>query len=181
MQWTKVSCKSIIESRNNRTASPYIGQAYKGDGGSKSGLKDWTGGMENAAVRVGCAFSVCVGFEASSKRQCSFFFFTFHCKCICLSGERSCSEKSRCTFWKCVWKHLRQTVTWLCLIKLYWLSYFSWRADVFTVCTTQSWFDYEKNGCNVSVPVNGHISKKKKKQHQGRFQRLWRSLWGHSK
>lgn len=47
----KVGCKSIYFFK---AANPYIGQAYKGDGGSKSGLEYWTDGLESAAVRVGC-------------------------------------------------------------------------------------------------------------------------------
>lgn len=55
------SCAPISKSQNYKTANPYIGQAYKGDSASKSGLKDWTDGMEIAALRVG-VFSACVGF-----------------------------------------------------------------------------------------------------------------------
>lgn len=53
-----VQCKSISESQNYKAAKPYIRQAYKGDSGSKSGLKSWTDGMESAALSVGVFFSV---------------------------------------------------------------------------------------------------------------------------
>lgn len=48
-----VCCESVSESQNYKAANPCIGQAYKVDSVSKSGLMCWTDGMESAAVRVG--------------------------------------------------------------------------------------------------------------------------------
>ena len=56
-----------LKPRITKQPNPFIGQAYKGDSGSKSGLKCWTDGMECATVRVVCVFfKVCL---TSSKRQ----------------------------------------------------------------------------------------------------------------
>lgn len=78
-----VCCESRSESQNYKSADPYIGQEYKGDGGSKSGLMCWTDGMESAPVRVGCVFSACwICLEVTS--------LTFsHSKCVCLIAERT--------------------------------------------------------------------------------------------
>lgn len=80
------SCASITEGQNCKTADPYIGQVYKGDSGSKSGLKDWTDAMESTALWVGCVFGVLdlLGKGIETKRQHSVFFktrsvFVFRC------------------------------------------------------------------------------------------------------
>lgn len=78
----QLAANPFLKARITKQANPYIGQAYKGDSGSKSGLKYWTDGMESAAVRVGCW--IC---SAELKEAVLVF------KCVCLIGERS-----SCTF-----------------------------------------------------------------------------------
>lgn len=79
----EVSCETISESQNCKAANPCIGQAYRGDSGSKSGLKRWSDGMESAAERVECVFSVWICW-AEVLEQASVLFFKYSSECVCL-------------------------------------------------------------------------------------------------